>query len=133
MALSIAVFGDALLDRDIDGRATHLAPDAPAPVVSDARSRVRPGGAALAAMLLARDGADVVLIAAMGDDPAARELERLLRAESIEVLRIAAPATTQKVRIRADGRMLGRLDLGEYAGQLDDAPLSHEIDSVIRT
>ncbi len=33
--------------------------------------RVRPGGAALAAYLAARDGRDVTLITGLGDDPAA--------------------------------------------------------------
>ncbi len=52
----LVVVGDALLDRDLTGSADRLAPDAPVPVVSECAERVRPGGAALAAYLAARDG-----------------------------------------------------------------------------
>jgi len=31
----LVVVGDALLDRDLDGQAERLAPDAPVPVVDD--------------------------------------------------------------------------------------------------
>jgi bifunctional ADP-heptose synthase (sugar kinase/adenylyltransferase) len=39
----LVVVGDALLDRDLDGRAERLAPDAPVPVVDDPAERRRPG------------------------------------------------------------------------------------------
>ena len=38
----LVVVGDALLDRDLEGRAGRLAPDAPVPVVDDPTER-RPG------------------------------------------------------------------------------------------
>ena len=41
----LVVIGDALLDRDLDGRAERLAPDAPVPVV-DAMERRDRGPAA---------------------------------------------------------------------------------------
>ncbi|CAM5456528.1 Bifunctional protein HldE [Streptomyces rimosus subsp. rimosus] len=66
----LVVVGDVLLDRDIDGESSRLAPDAPAPVVDVADDRSRPGGAGLAAALAARSGREVVLIAALGQDPA---------------------------------------------------------------
>ncbi|MYS26741.1 D-beta-D-heptose 1-phosphate adenosyltransferase, partial [Streptomyces sp. SID7804] len=74
----LLVVGDALLDRDLAGRAERLAPDTPVPVVDDHGDRTRPGGAALTAYLAARDGRDVTLVAGVGDDPARRELKRLL-------------------------------------------------------
>ena len=43
----IVIVGDALLDRDVDGTAERLAPDAPVPVVHDPVTRTRPGGAGL--------------------------------------------------------------------------------------
>ena len=52
----LVVVGDALLDRDLDGRVERLCPDAPVPVVDDPSSTARPGGAALAAALAAADG-----------------------------------------------------------------------------
>lgn len=66
----LVVVGDALLDEDVEGVSTRLAPDAPAPVVDVTGDRRRPGGAGLAAALAARDGREVVLVAALGDDPA---------------------------------------------------------------
>ncbi|CAM5680900.1 Bifunctional protein HldE [Streptomyces griseomycini] len=45
---------------------------------SECAERVRPGGAALAAYLAARDGREVTLIAGLGDDPAGRALRELL-------------------------------------------------------
>jgi hypothetical protein len=45
----LAIVGDALLDRDLDGRAERLAPDAPVPVVDAIAPHDRPGGAGLAA------------------------------------------------------------------------------------
>lgn len=43
------VVGDVMLDRDLDGRAERLSPDAPVPVVDEVREHTRPGGAGLAA------------------------------------------------------------------------------------
>ncbi|NDZ76636.1 D-beta-D-heptose 1-phosphate adenosyltransferase, partial [Streptomyces sp. SID10362] len=74
----LVVVGDALLDRDLTGSADRLAPDAPVPVVSECAERIRPGGAALAAYLAARDGREVTLVAGVGDDPAGRALRELL-------------------------------------------------------
>ncbi|MFI9819489.1 D-glycero-beta-D-manno-heptose 1-phosphate adenylyltransferase [Streptomyces sp. NPDC052013] len=105
--------GDALLDRDVTGRAERLAPDAPVPVVDDCGETTRPGGAALTAYLAARDGRDVTLIAAVGDDPASRELKRLLEPW---VTLIPLPLTgplPEKTRVLAGDRPVARLDRGD--------------------
>lgn len=54
MTGTLVIVGDALLDRDIEGTAGRLCPDAPVPVVDEQVVRERPGGAALAAYLAAR-------------------------------------------------------------------------------
>jgi len=112
----IVVVGDALLDRDLDGRVERLCPDAPAPVVDDIEARARPGGAALAAALLARDTSgdrDVVLVTALGRDGAGRELRALATAAGIDVEDLGqAGATPEKVRVRAGDRPVARLDYG---------------------
>ena len=72
MSRPLVVVGDALLDRDLTGRADRLSPDAPVPVVSGLSEVDRPGGAGLAALLAARAGAEVVLGTALGEDPAGR-------------------------------------------------------------
>jgi rfaE bifunctional protein nucleotidyltransferase chain/domain/rfaE bifunctional protein kinase chain/domain len=109
----IVVVGDALLDIDLAGRADRLCPDAPAPVVAGPEERPRPGGAGLAALLLARDGHRVTLITALGGDAGAR-VAALLRRAGVALVDIGAGGTTpEKVRVIADGRVLARLDRGE--------------------
>ena len=117
MSRRLAVVGDALLDRDLDGRAERLCPDAPAPVVDDITASERPGGAGLAALLAARDGLEVALITALGADDAGRAIARLLAAEGVRVIDLGLPgATPEKVRVRAGGQVIARLDHGGPAG-----------------
>ncbi len=109
----LVVVGDALLDRDIEGRVERLCPDAPAPVVDETTRRSRPGGAGLAAVLAANDGHPVTLITALGEDQAGREVAALLSGAGVEVVDLGLDGTTpEKVRIRTDGRSLLRLDRG---------------------
>lgn len=107
------VVGDALLDRDVDGRADRLAPDAPVPVVHDPVVRTRPGGAALAARLVARLGARVTLVTGVGDDPAGRELRVLLQRDGVHVIDLGRAATPVKTRVRVEGHPLVRIDDGD--------------------
>jgi D-beta-D-heptose 7-phosphate kinase/D-beta-D-heptose 1-phosphate adenosyltransferase len=116
----LVVVGDALLDRDLDGRAERLAPDAPVPVVDDPAERRRPGGAALAATLAALlDGRQVVLVTALAGDEPGTALRGLLELAGVEVvdLGLAGP-TPEKIRVRADGRSLLRLDRGTRPGRV---------------
>jgi rfaE bifunctional protein nucleotidyltransferase chain/domain/rfaE bifunctional protein kinase chain/domain len=108
----LVVVGDALLDRDLDGRAGRLAPDAPVPVVDDPAERCRPGGAALAATLAARlDGRAVTLITALAGDEAGTALRELLELAGVEVIDLGlAGRTPEKIRVRAGGHSLLRVD-----------------------
>jgi rfaE bifunctional protein nucleotidyltransferase chain/domain/rfaE bifunctional protein kinase chain/domain len=109
--MSVVVVGDALLDQDMDGAAHRLAPDAPVPVVSDVATRSRPGGAGLAAALLATDGIAVALVCALGRDHAGARLRRLLEDFGVEVHDVAERGTTaRKVRVRAGGQCVTRID-----------------------
>jgi D-beta-D-heptose 7-phosphate kinase/D-beta-D-heptose 1-phosphate adenosyltransferase len=113
MRSSLVVVGDALLDRDVEGRVERLCPDAPVPVVDEASRSSRPGGAGLAAALATDEGRPVTLITALGEDPAGRELAALLVEAGVEVVDLGLDgATPEKVRIRTDGRSLLRLDRG---------------------
>lgn len=116
----LVVVGDALLDRDLDGDATRLAPDAPVPVVDLTGDRVRPGGAALAACLAAeRTAREVVLVTAIGSGPDADALRESLagRVRLVELpMRGSLPV---KTRVHAGGRPLLRIDRG------DGVPLPH--------
>ena len=127
----LVIVGDALLDRDFDGRAERLAPDAPVPVVEDVVEHPRPGGAALAATLAARAGAPVTLVCALGDDPAGRRLAELLGEAGVEVCDLGLRgATPEKVRVRAGGRALVRLDAG--GGDEGHGPFSGGAERALR-
>ena len=106
----LVVIGDALLDRDVIGTATRLCPDAPAPVLDDLTEICRPGGAALAALLAARDGGRVVLIAPIGDDPSSAIVRALLQPHvTVVPLPLDGPLP-DKARFRAGGQTLLRAD-----------------------
>jgi len=129
--MSLVVVGDALLDRDLDGRAERLAPDAPVPVVDGIADHPRAGGAGLAATLAAEGGADVTLICALGDDEAGRVLHDLLLRVRVRVCDLGLRGTTpEKVRVRVAGRPLVRLDSGGGTGC---GPLTAEADHALRS
>ncbi|KJY43466.1 D-beta-D-heptose 1-phosphate adenosyltransferase [Streptomyces sp. NRRL B-1568] len=122
-ATPLLVVGDALLDRDLAGTATRLAPDAPVPVLDECTEQLRPGGAALAAYLAAAAGHDVTLVTAMGTDPASRQVRALLEPH---VTIVALPLDGQlpeKTRVLAHGRPVVRLDrgTGRAAGATEQA------------
>jgi rfaE bifunctional protein nucleotidyltransferase chain/domain len=109
----LVVVGDALLDRDVEGASDRLCPDAPVPVLDQTESRLRPGGAGLAAALAAREGRSVTLIAALAPDAAGAELARALLAAGVDLVELPlAGATPEKVRFLDRGRPLLRLDRG---------------------
>jgi rfaE bifunctional protein nucleotidyltransferase chain/domain/rfaE bifunctional protein kinase chain/domain len=118
----LVVVGDVLLDEDIEGVASRLAPDAPAPVVDVTRDRRHPGGAGLAAALAARGGREVTLVTALGDDAASEAVRRELRGR---VRLVEIPLTGSlpvKTRVMASGRPLVRIDRGGGTpGEPDDA------------
>jgi len=119
----LVVVGDALLDRDVVGRASRLMPDAPAPVVDAAGVHERPGGAGLAAVLAARDGREVVLVTALADDAPGHRLAELLEAAGVRVLALPLRGSTpEKTRIRAGDRSLLRLDSGGGHGLAGGVP-----------
>ncbi|EXG81715.1 D-glycero-beta-D-manno-heptose 1-phosphate adenylyltransferase [Cryptosporangium arvum] len=130
MSAPLVVVGDALLDRDLDGDATRLAPDAPVPVVDLTDERARPGGAALAACLAAeRTAREVVLVTAIGSGPDADTLRGLLagRVRLVELpLRGDLPV---KTRVRAGGRPLLRVDRGDGVPL---PPSGADLDAVLR-
>ncbi|HEX5595990.1 MAG TPA: PfkB family carbohydrate kinase [Micromonosporaceae bacterium] len=112
----VVVVGDTLLDRDIDGVVARLCPDAPAPVLDERASVDRPGGAGLAALLAAGQGADVALVTALSEDVGGARLSQLLTAAGVQLYALSLPgATPEKIRLRSGGQVLLRLDRGGAA------------------
>lgn len=118
----IVVVGDALLDVDVDGSVNRICPDAPVPVFDESLATSRPGGAALAATLSARAGARVTLVTAIGHDDAGATLLHLLDREGMQVIDLRLSGTTpEKVRLRANGQSLLRVDRGGPEGVVGEA------------
>jgi D-beta-D-heptose 7-phosphate kinase / D-beta-D-heptose 1-phosphate adenosyltransferase len=111
MSAPLVVVGDAVLDRDVDGTAERLSPEAPVPVLDEAMATSRPGGAALAAVVAAGDGGRVVLVTALSGDAPGRELRRLIEGAGVELVDLGLDGPTpEKIRLRAGGRTLLRHD-----------------------
>lgn len=131
MTRPLVIIGDALLDVDVDGTSERLCPDAPAPVVDHRREQARPGGAGLAALLAAADGFQTALVAPLGEDDAGRRLATMLSPHvHLAPLRISG-TTPAKVRIRADGQTLVRLDSGN--GHAVDGPVAPAVTDMLRS
>ncbi|MEV6367451.1 PfkB family carbohydrate kinase [Micromonospora musae] len=114
----VVVIGDTLLDRDVEGVVNRLCPDSPVPVLDETGYVDRPGGAGLAAVFAAAQGAEVVLVTALADDAGGARLSALLTAAGVQVYALPlAGATPEKIRLRAGGRVLLRHDRGGVPGE----------------
>ncbi|MDA8369760.1 MAG: PfkB family carbohydrate kinase [Nocardiopsaceae bacterium] len=108
----LVVIGDALLDIDLRGAQRPGRGDQP-PVLDEPAAWHRPGGAALAAWLAARDGHPVVLVTAVADDTAGERLTGLLR-DSLTLVRLPMRGgTPTKSRVQTGDQTLLRVDRGE--------------------
>lgn len=124
------VIGDALLDVDLDGTARRLCQDAPVPVLDRIHERRRAGGAGLAARFAADiSGVDVVLVTALGDDAAGRQLGELAGGYAEVLSMPLSGETSSKTRIRSAGQTLVRVDRGE--GRVSDGTLPARIEEVL--
>lgn len=110
---ALVVVGDTLLDRDVDGTADRVCPDAAALVLAETGATDRPGGAGLAAVLAVGRGYEVTLVTALSGDEGGARLRDLLAAAGVTVHALPLPGPTpEKTRLRADGQVLLRLDRG---------------------
>jgi rfaE bifunctional protein nucleotidyltransferase chain/domain len=126
----LVVFGDTLLDCDVEGAVERLSPDAAVPVVDLDARRWRPGGAGLAALLAGRAGHQVVLVTALGADDSARRLADLLGEHTEVVAMPLRGATVCKTRILTGGQSLLRVDSGD--GRAAGPPAAHRLRSASR-
>ena len=103
-AVRLLVVGDVMLDRYWFGEVTRISPEAPVPIVKVERSEERPGGAANVARNAAALGAQVSLLALVGDDEPGRSLKRLMREGGIDATLHIDSAVTTTVKLRVIGR-----------------------------
>jgi D-beta-D-heptose 7-phosphate kinase / D-beta-D-heptose 1-phosphate adenosyltransferase len=117
----LVVVGDALLDRDLVGTVERVAPDAPVPVLAATGSVDRPGGAALAAALAADLDVAVTLVAPVPEDAGGTRLRELLEQAGVELCAVPSEGPMpEKIRIRAGGQMLMRVDQSGVAAPVPD-------------
>jgi rfaE bifunctional protein nucleotidyltransferase chain/domain/rfaE bifunctional protein kinase chain/domain len=118
----VLVVGDVILDRDLIGDVTRVCPDAPAPVLDVRRREQRPGGAGLAALLLADGHRPVRLATCLGDDDAGDRVREAL-AGRVGLTELGRLDRTRSVtRLRSGVHSLARID-ENGSGLPPEAPL----------
>ncbi len=114
--LPVLVLGEAMLDSYLEGAASRLCPEAPAPVVALTGRRDAPGGAANTALNVRRLGARAVLLSVVGDDAEAGVLRHCLEGQGAateHLLTQPGRRTLAKHRVCAAGQILVRYDQGD--------------------
>ncbi len=126
-AMNILVVGDIMLDSYIWGKVDRISPEAPVPVVLVERREDRLGGAANVALNLKALGAQVHILAGIGNDSHGIILKELLQREAMncEGLMHTRSKTTVKTRIIGNAHHLLRLD--EEVTELPDGDSETQI------
>ena len=117
----VLVVGDVMLDQFIWGGVSRISPEAPVPVVDFQRESFMPGGAANVSRNLADLAVPTEIFGAIGNDDAARKLQKLLAAQNIGcsgLVKNPARHTSIKTRIVAHQQQVVRVDR-ETRGALD--------------
>mgnify|MGYP002350358148 FL=1 len=115
------MIGDIMLDRYVTGIVERISPEAPIPVVREAHSFSRLGGASNVMQNIQLMGGDVHAFGVVGDDEAGEEITQQLQQHRIHVdgvLPDPSRRTTIKTRIISGGQQLLRID------KEDTTPLS---------
>jgi D-beta-D-heptose 7-phosphate kinase/D-beta-D-heptose 1-phosphate adenosyltransferase len=118
----IVVVGDVILDGWSFGAVNRLCREGPAPVVDVRSASTHPGAGANTAANLAALGAEVVLVAAVGDDVPGRLLLTELATAGVDVSGVSTVPgrhTIRKQRVMAGEHLLLRVDDGD-TGPLAD-------------
>ena len=103
-AVRLLIVGDVMLDRYWFGDVSRISPEAPVPIVKVERSEERPGGAANVARNAAALGAQVSLLALVGNDEAGVTLKRLMSECGIDASLHIDDAVDTTVKLRVVGR-----------------------------
>lgn len=113
--LNTIVIGEAMLDVYLKGASNRLCQEAPVPVVTLSDRQDVPGGAANTAVNIRSLGAQVTLLAVIGDDLEGRLLRQALEERGVRSDRVLTQPrrrTLAKHRVMASGQMLVRFDQG---------------------
>src|SRR6266481_1536262 len=129
----ILVVGDVMLDQFIWGNVARISPEAPVPVVDFVRESFMPGGAANVARNLTALNVPAELFGAVGRDPSAGQLKRLLSEHHIGCEGLIASGsrlTSVKTRIVAHKQQVVRIDRESRDGL--DGALTHRMLAAFR-
>ncbi|HUD46417.1 MAG TPA: D-glycero-beta-D-manno-heptose-7-phosphate kinase [Candidatus Baltobacteraceae bacterium] len=130
----VLVLGDVMLDHFLWGKVERISPEAPVPVVEFQRESFVPGGAGNVARNLADLNASTELFGAVGDDPQAGQLKKILKRAGIGcagLLTCPERVTSIKTRIIAHRQQLVRVDRESrvYVGEETTARLLAALES----
>ncbi|SEC50998.1 D-glycero-beta-D-manno-heptose-7-phosphate kinase [Terriglobus roseus] len=111
--LRVLVVGDLMIDRYIVGDVERISPEAPVPVLRQAREYSRPGGAANVAMNLAGLGLKTTLAGFVGRDAYATELRELMNDAGVDASGLVESElpTIAKTRVVSRTQQLLRIDV----------------------
>ena len=125
----VMVLGDSMLDAYIVGAVDRISPEAPVPVVRQARTREAVGGAANVAANVRSLGGSAHLVTCIGADPEGKRLAALLASAGVQssFIDLAPRPTTLKTRFASGQQQLLRLDR-EDAGAISAAAEEHTIE-----
>lgn len=111
----IAVVGDLMLDKYIDGSVGRLSPEAPVAVLLHESEHATVGGAANVAANIAALGARVKVFGAVGEDEAGRALAKTLglmpHVDAAGVVQDGSRPTTCKTRVMSARHQIVRIDV----------------------
>lgn len=127
----IVVVGDLMVDEWIWGGVTRISPEAPVPVVSVSDHSFTLGGSGNVAKNMRALGADVFLLATIGDDVFGQMAQSMLREEGIggDLIKLTDRPTTRKTRIVAHNQQVVRVDW-ESVEAIDEFDRSRFIEAV---
>src|SRR5579862_315835 len=111
--LRIAVIGDVMLDRYVEGTCERISPEAPVQVLKLERRSSSLGGAANVARNLTALGIQTELLGAVGNDAAASEVRRACEETHVGwggLVAVEGSCTVTKTRVLADDHQLLRID-----------------------
>ncbi len=117
------VVGDVILDRWLRGGVRRLSREAPVPVVEAAEQVDCLGGAGNTAANLAALGAQVRLVAEIGDDADGRAVQALLEQAGVDTAGLVVGGgrpTASKTRVVGDDQILVRVDRARPPRPADD-------------
>lgn len=110
--MEVLVIGDMILDIYSIGKISRISPEAPVPVVLNAKTSYAAGGAANVATNLASMGLNISIAGILGKDSNAQQLHKILENYHISSTLIQSEScpTITKLRVIGDGRHIVRLD-----------------------